>query len=85
VSAAHDYCSTASRVTTSWICLYQDANYGGHEIQFYGNGCANLTDFAGLGPGGTWNDTMSSFKWYQSLDNNPQVGAFWWDINDSGY
>lgn len=64
------------------VCLYENSNYGGHEIAFWGVGCANLTDFAGPGPGGTWNDAMSSFR---ILPGAIITGAFWWDTNDSGY
>jgi hypothetical protein len=81
-----DNCTVGSPVTiTTWTCLYQNSNYGGQEIAFYGDGCANLTDFAGPGPGGTWNDAMSSFKWWVSGDTSPQVDAFWWNTNDSSY
>ncbi len=72
----------------SFVCLYQNSNYnnngtdGGQEIDFVGNGCANLTDFAGPGPGSTWNDAMSSFK---TLSGGTTTGAFWWDTNDTGY
>lgn len=64
------------------ICLYQDANYQGQEIEFWGHGCANLTDFAGPGPGGTWNDTMSSFRIYAGPDT---TGALWWNTGNTGY
>lgn len=81
----YDPCVDISPYTWSWVCLYQDASYGGQEIAFVGYGCANLTDFAGPGPGGTWNDAMSSFRWYEAAGGNPLGGAFWWDTYDSGY
>lgn len=75
--------------TEAAVCLYQNSNYnnnnggdGGQEIDIVGNGCVNLTDFAGPGPGGTWNDAMSSFR--SSVAGNPS-GAFWWNTNDIGY
>lgn len=75
-------CSVSSSGTVTLVCLYQDANYGGQEIDFFGSGCANLTDFAGPGSNGTWNDAMSSFQ-IQSGTNT--YGAFWWDTYDNSY
>lgn len=65
-----------------FVCLYQDANMSGQEIEFWGGGCFNLTDFGGPGPGGTWNDTVSSFR---ILPGSNTTGAFYWDTNDKGY
>lgn len=64
------------------VCLFQNSSYGGHEIDFFGSGCVNLTNYAGPGPGGTWNDAMSSFE---MTSIGGVSGAFWWDINDGLY
>lgn len=77
-------CVNGSVTYDSWVCLFQDSQYGGQTISFNGVGCVNLTQFAGPGPTGTWNDAMSSFQTRQGL-HDPETGAFWWDVNDSGY
>jgi hypothetical protein len=43
------------------ISIFQNTNYGGDWVLFFGPGFHNLTDFQRSMGGGNWNDQMSSY------------------------
>ncbi len=55
--------------------LYENDNYGGARICFFGTGFANLTDYWIWVGVRNWNDEMTSFK------TGRMTGRFFWDIN----
>lgn len=62
------FCSAGHGDPVGWLCLYQDKNWGGYEIDFYNCGNVNLGDYY-MGDGKQWNDQISS------IDNDQTSGV----------
>lgn len=61
-------CSLRHGVSAGWLCLYQNSNFGGDEIDFTVCANRNLGDYR-MADGRAWNDQISS------IDNDQTSGV----------
>jgi hypothetical protein len=72
------------------VTLYEHSDFGGQSLTLTSD-AADLRQFAGPGPGNTWNDAVSSIR-IGSGGGGPQTGRWkyagngscYWEPNDSG-